>query len=215
MENNELQNIWKNLDSRITPKSKDELKQLLSAKIKATINKFLFSFSISAVICIGLIVFLVITALNRQSDILYQLNNLTLGLITVISLLSSLVSWHKLRNNRNNQPVMYWLERRISLLSRWLTGKYSKLYLFVLPILFILTFLSIHVYYENILYIEVIKTVDSIIGLIAGTIIGLFVSYFGAIKIKKLHLKNLEYLKELHSQLCTVIKVRPIVNNQG
>jgi len=147
---------------------------------------------------------LVITALNRQNDIFYQLNNLALGLITFISLFFSLLSWRKLQNNKYNQPLKDWLEKRISLLSVWLTGRYSKLHLFMIPILYILIVLSIHVYFEHKSFIEVMKTEESIVGLIVGTPIGLFIAFFGTRKIRKYHLKNLEYLKEMHGLLCNV-----------
>lgn len=64
--------------------------------------------------------------------------------------------------------------------------------------------LSIHVYFENKLFIEVIKTEESIIGLIVGVSIGLFVSYYVAGKIRKHHLINLEFLKNLYDRLSNV-----------
>ena len=201
MENNELVNIWGEIDSEINLKSKDELNQLLTEKTKKTINKFLYIVAVSVIICVGLILFLIITALNRNGDIPYQLNNLTLGLITVIALISSLYSWYRLQNNKYNRPLKIWLEERIDLLSRWLTGRNSKLYLFLVPIFYILTVLSIHVYFENKLFVEVIKTEESIIGLIVGAFIGLFVSYYVAGKIRKHHLINLEFLKSLYDRL--------------
>ncbi|HEY4784924.1 MAG TPA: hypothetical protein VIH57_02695 [Bacteroidales bacterium] len=203
MENNELQNIWKNIDSEINLKSKDELNLLLIAKTKKTINKFLYVISISIFVCIGLIVFLIITALDRKTDIYYQINNLTLCLVAVIALVSSLQGWYKMQNNRYNQPLKSWLEERINSLSKELTGRFSKLYLFLIPILYVLTTLSIRVYFENKPFIEVLKTEESVIGLIVSAPIGLFVSYFSAKKIRKYYLKNLEYLKKLHDLLCT------------
>ncbi len=204
MEYKELKDIWNNIDSKINPKSKDELNQLLTAKTRKTINRFIYIISLSVLICIGLLVFLIITTLNRQGDMLYMINNLTLGVITIISFLSLLLSWYKLQNNKYNQPLKDWLEERINLLSGWFTGPYSKLYLFTIPILFILIVLSIHVYFENQSFIDVMKTEESIIGLIAGASIGLYVSYFLAGKIRKYHLKNLENLKEFHGLLCKV-----------
>lgn len=204
MENNELQKIWRTIDIEINPKSKDELNLLLKSKAKQTINKFLIIMSISIIVCIGLIVFLTITSLNRQDDLIYLINNTTLGIVTIISLISGLFSWYKIQNNRYNQPLKNWLDERINLLSRWLTGKFSKLYIFLIPLLYMLTVLSIHVYFENKTFIEVLNTEESIIGLIVGTPIGLFVSYYGTRKIRKYQLKNLEFLKDLHGRLCNV-----------
>jgi hypothetical protein len=204
METNELQNIWKNIDSEINLKTIDELNQSLTIKTKQTINKFLFIFSIDIIVCVGVIVFLILTALNRQDDIIYLINNSILCLITVISLIISLLSWKKLQNNKFNLSLKDWVEQRIKLLSRWLLGKYSKLYIVLIPVLIIMINLSIHVYYEYKPFIEVMKNEESIIGLIVGFPIGLIVSYFVINKIRKYQLKNLEFLKELHSHLCNL-----------
>jgi len=205
MENNELQKIWKTIDIEINQKSKEELNLLLTSKTKQTINKFLVIMSISILVCIGLLIYLTITSLNRQNDLIYLINNATLGIVTIISLISGLLSWYKIQNNKYNQPLKSWLEARINLLSKWLTGRFSKLYLFLIPFLYVLTVLSIHVYFENKSFIEVINTEESIIGLIVGTPVGLFVSYFAVRKIRKYQLHNLEFLKDLHGRLCNVL----------
>jgi competence protein ComGC len=204
MENNELQKIWRSFDTEINQKSKDELKLLLTSKTKQTIGKILVTMSISILICIGLLIYLTITSLNRQNDLIYLINNAMLGIVTIISLVSGVLSWYKLQNNRYNQPLKNWLEDRINLLTKWLTGRFSKLYLFLIPFLYVLIVLSIHVYFENKPFIDVLNTEESIIGLIVGIPIGLFVSYFGVRKIRKYQLNNLEFLKDLHSRLCNL-----------
>ena len=204
MENNELQKIWKTIDTEINQNSKDELNLLLTSKTKQTINKFLVIMSISILVCIGLLIYLTITSLNRQNDLIYLINNVTLGIVTIISLLSGLLSWYKIQNNKFNQPLKNWLEARINHLDKGLTGRFSKLYLFLIPFLCVLTVLSIHVYFENKLFTEVLKAEESIIGLIVGIPIGIFVAYFAVRKIRKYQLNNLEFLKDLHSRLCNV-----------
>jgi hypothetical protein len=204
MKNNEIENIWKNIDSRISPKSIDELNELFTSKTKKTMNKFLYILCIDITVCIGLIIFLVMTALNRQGDIIYQVNNSILCIITLFSFFVSLLSLNKLQNNKYNLSLKDWLEERIKLLSKWLLGKYSKLYIVIIPILIIMINLSIHVYYEHKPFTEVMKQEESIYGLIIGFIIGLLVSYFAINKIRKYQLKNLEFLKELHDALQNV-----------
>jgi len=204
METNDLQNTWKNIGIELNSKTTDELNQLLTSKTRKTINKFLFIIGLDIVVCVGLIIFLILTALNRQSDLIYQVNNSILGLITVISLIASLYSWNKLQNNRYNLSLKDWLEQRIKLLSKWLLGKYSKSYIVVIPILMALIILSIHVYYEYKPFVEVMKNEESIYGLIAGFTIGLFVSFFTVNKIRKYQLKNLEFLNELYGRLCNL-----------
>ena len=201
METNELQNTWKNIDSEINQKSKDELNFLLSLVTRQTVNKFLFIHSIAILSGLGLLIFLTITSLNRQDDLIYLMNNITLGIITIFSLFSGLLSWYKLQNNKYNQPLKIWLEVRINHLSKLLTGKFNNFYILIIPIVYVLTILSIHVYFENRPFIEVLNTEESYYGLIAGTIIGLSVSFFAAYKIRRYELKNLEFLKELYSRL--------------
>lgn len=204
MENIELQNIWKTIDNEINPKSKDELSLLLKSKAKQTLNKFIFILSTSILISIGLIIFLLITALKRQDDLIYLTNNALLGILVIVSLTSGVLSWYKIQNNKFSLPLKDWLSERISLLSKWLTGKFSKLYFFVIPILYVLTVLSIHVYFENKSFIEVLHTEESVIGLIVGAPIGLFVSFFVVRKIRRYQLQNLNFLKDLYGRLCNI-----------
>lgn len=202
METDRLQNIWKNNDTKIKLKTINELDQCLAAKSRQTINKFRIFFVIDTFVCVGVIVFLIITALNRQGDTLYQANNAVLSLITLISLVISLMSWNRLHNNKFNLPLKEWVEERIRLLSKWLLGKYSKLYIALIPILLVMINISIHVYYEYKPLVEVLKNEESAIGLILGFIIGGFVSFYAINKIRRYQIKNLGYLKEIHAQLC-------------
>lgn len=204
MENKELQKIWKNIDAEVNPKSKDELNLLLISKTKQTINKFLAIISFSILVSVGLLVYLIITTLNRPGDFIYLINNVTLGVVTIASLFSSLISWRKLQNYKYDQPLKNWLEVRIKLLSKWLTGRFSNSYIFLIPFLYLLTVLSIHVYFENKSFIEVLHTEESIIGLIVAIPIGLFVSYYAVRKIRKYQRYNLEFLKDLLGRLHNV-----------
>jgi len=201
MENSELQSIWKSINTEIHEKSKDELNLLLKSKAKQTINKFIAIMSISIVVSVGLLVFLTITLMNRQNDLVYLINNFTLGIVTIISLTAGLISWYKLQNNKYHQSLEQWLSNRIDLLSGWLTGKRSKLYLFLIPVLYILTVLSIHVYFEQKPFLEVLNTEDSVFGLIVAAPVGLFISYYAVRKIRKFQLQNLQFLKDLHHRI--------------
>jgi len=201
METNEFQNIWNNIDSEIKLKSKEELNQIFTVKTRKILNKFLFIFTVDIITCAGLIIFLVITTFNRPGDLIYQINNSLLGIITAFAFFASLLSLNKLQNNEFNIPLKEWLEQRITLLTKWLLGKYSKSYIVLLPILVLMIILSIHVYYEYKPFVEVMKNEESIIGLIVGYPIGLLVAFYAINKIRKFELKNLEYLKELHQRL--------------
>lgn len=202
MENSELQKIWKTLDNEINPKSKDELNLLLKSKAKQILNKFIVIISTSILTSVGLMVFLIITAIKRQDDLMYVINNTTLGLLVIVSLISGVLSWYKIQNKKFSLSLKDWLGERIDLLSKWLTGKFSKLYLFIIPILYVLTLLSIHVYFENKSFMDVFHSEESVIGLIIATPIGLFVSFFTVRKIRRYQLQNLNFLKDLYSRLC-------------
>ena len=204
MENIELQKIWKDADREIHQKSKDELNLLLTYVTRQTINKFLFTMGAGILSGLGLLVFLTYTSLNRQNDLIYLINNITLGVIALISIVSGLMSWYKLQKKESNQSLRSWLEVRINNLSKLVKGKSNKLYVLILPIVYALTVLSIHVYFENKPFLEVLGTEESMIGLIIGTPIGLFVSYFVVRKIRKQELNNLEFLKDLYDRLCNV-----------
>ena len=204
MENNELQNTWKNIDAEINRNTTDELDQYLTTKCRQTMNKFLFLKGIDIMTAIGLIAFLIITAFNRMGDLIYQTNNMILGVITLSASVVSFLSLIKLQSNRFNLPLKELLELKIKLLSKWLLGKYSKLYIVLIPFLVAMIMVSIHVYYEYKPFLEVMKNAESIYGMAAGFTVGLFVSLFAVSKIRKYQLKNLEFLKDLHGQLCNI-----------
>jgi len=161
MKDNELKNTWINIDAEINRKTTDELDQYLTAKCRKTMNKFIFLISIDIVTAIGLIAFLISTSFNRQGDLIYQTNNLILGLITLSALVISFFSLKKLQGNRFNLPLKELLEQRIKLLAGWLLGKYSKLYIVLIPVLVAMIMLSIHVYYEYKPFLEVMKDGES------------------------------------------------------
>lgn len=202
MENNDLINIWKNTDNSIKIKSVPELSILLEKKIKSRIGKFLLILSIDIAVCSGLISFLLFTVLTRQNDLIYIVNNTILIIFTLFSLITSIISIKKLQNKKNEVPVKDWLKIKIEALSNWLTGRYSKLYIIIIPILLIMITSSIHIYFENKSSIEVLKDEESIIGLIFGIIAGIIVSYYAVNKIRKFQINNLIHLKKLYIELC-------------
>ena len=204
MENNELQKIWKNADLEIHQKSRVELNLLLTSITRQTLNKYLLIVGFGILSALGLIIFLTVTSLNRQDDTIYLINNITLGIIALISLVSGLMSWYKLQNKDYNLPLRDWLTVMINHLTKLVKGKSNRLYVFILPFIYALTILSIHVYFENKPFLEVLGTGESIISLIIGAPIGLFVAYIAVGKIRKQQSKNLEFLKDLHDRLGNV-----------
>lgn len=202
MENDELQKIWKESDREIHQKSREELDLLLTSITRNTINKFLYVMGAGILSGAGLLVFLTYTSLNRLNDPIYLLNNITLGIIASLSIISGLISWYKIQDNEPDQSLRSYLEARISYLTGLIKGKLNKLYVVILPVIYVLTILSIHVYFENKPFLEVLETEESMTGLIIGTPIGLIVSFYAVRKIRKHELTNLEFLKDLYNRLC-------------
>ena len=201
MENNELQAIWKTLDTGGQQKSKEELQLLLRSKARHTMNRFVTETLISILISAGLFVYLIITSINRADDMYYLAINIILLVITLISLVSGYLSWKTLRGSPSDQPLKVWLEKRTRVLTKWLYGRYCKLHLYLIPPLFILILLSIHVYFEYKPFLEVLNNAESVTGLLVALPIGLFVSFFTAGRIRRLRKQQLEFLLDLQTRL--------------
>lgn len=198
MENNDLQNIWKGIDSGISQKSKDELYSLLMEKASRAINKFLAIIIVSVSCSVGLILWLILTSVNRPDDKIFLINNAMIGLITICALAAGITNWHKLQDKRFDQPVKQWLEERIIHLSKNRTRPFARLYILLLPLMCIMITLSIHVYYENSSFREVLRAGDSIAGLVAGITTSIAAALFVNLRLRKFTSANLEYLKDLH-----------------
>ncbi|MDZ7739666.1 MAG: hypothetical protein U5K32_11505 [Bacteroidales bacterium] len=208
MENNELQSIWRTVNSDIKQKSKDELNLLLTSKARQVFTEFLFLNIIAIPVCIGLMVWLIISTANRIDDIPYVTNNILLGTIVLFALFYGIREWQRFKRNKKNKPVKGWLEIEINLLSKWLIGKYRRINLYLIPMLYILTFLSIHVYYSDQYFIEVFHSDkflnEDIWGLIIFTPILFAGLFYGLIKLRKYQIKKLQFLKDLHTRLSNV-----------
>jgi hypothetical protein len=206
MENNELQKIWKTIDTEINQKSKDELNLLLTSKARQEFNQFLFFDIIAIPVCIGLMVWLIISTANRIDDMLYAANNILLGSIVLFALFYIIREWRRFKRSKIDKPVKEWLGIEINLLSKWLIGKYRRINFYLIPILYILAVLSIHVYYSNLYFIEVFRS-DKFInedmwGLIIFTPILFAGLYYSLIKLRRHQMKKLQFLKDLHERLC-------------
>jgi len=57
--------------------------------------------------------FLTITSIKRQDDLIYLINNSTLGLLTIVSFLAGVLSWLKIQNGKFNLSLTYWLNSLI------------------------------------------------------------------------------------------------------
>lgn len=201
MENNDLLKLWNSVDFSKNTRSIEELNLLLGFKARQSLNRIMLITALSVFVSVGLLTFLLITSLARLNDFYYLLNNTILALITLFSLVSGIYSWHRIANTPLNLSLKEWLEWNIDLLSRWIEGRHFQLYKFLIPFLYLLVVLSIHVYFEEKLFIEVLSTEESLIGLCFGTIAGLSVAFYGVAKIRKYQLKNLDFLRNMLKRL--------------
>jgi cytochrome bd-type quinol oxidase subunit 2 len=204
MENNELQKIWKSADSDILYQSKKELNLLLTSKAKQVLSGFLLGNIISAAVSIGVTVWLIISASNRINDKLYVANNVLLGIIIIIAMIAGFRYAYQFRVSKMNQPVKEWLDERIHLLSVWLTGSFRNIEFYLFPVLFILTFLSIHVYYAELSFIEVFQSDkflnEDMWGMIIFIPLLLAGGFYSLKKIRKYHTEKLQFLKDLRNR---------------
>lgn len=198
MKENNIQSAWQKIDSEMQPETNEELNNKLKLKSKKIMNKFLFSTGISGIISAGVIVFLVIATVNRWEDIYYRTINFVLGLIILFSFGSAINSFFFLLNAPKNIPLKQALTKRKEKISKWLS---SKLPYFILPVICMLLMLSIHVYFEQNHFAEVITTEESFFGLIIGLTIGLTVAWFAMKKIRKSQLSHLKHLDELFEEM--------------
>lgn len=201
MEDKELQKIWRSADSEIYLRSREEINLLLNSVTRQTMNKFLLVLGFGILSSAGLLIFLTVASVNRYGDLLFLINNILLGLIATISLISALASWVRLQKREYHQSLKSWLEEKITYLIKMIRGKSQKIYLIILPIVYILTVMSIRVYFENKPFLEVLQTEEAVIGLIVGAPVGLLVAFLAVRKIHKNQLANLEFLEDLHNRL--------------
>jgi cytochrome bd-type quinol oxidase subunit 2 len=204
MENNELQKIWKSAESDFLHKSREELNLLLASKAKQVLSGFLIGNIISAVVCIGVAVWLIISTSNRINDKLYVANNVLLGIIVIFAMIAGIRYVYQFRVSKMNRPVKEWLDERINLLSVWLTGSFKNIEFYLFSVLFILTFLSIHVYYAELSLIEVFQSDkflnEDLWGMIIFIPLLLAGGFYSLIKIRKHHKEKLQFLKDLRNR---------------
>jgi uncharacterized membrane protein YqjE len=201
MKNNDLQKIWKSINSKIESKSENELQRILESKSRKILNKFYFINLATIFITVGFFTFLTISVINRWDDIYYRINNLSIGIVSIIALVSELYTLKLFRNNKSAYSLKEWIEKSISYMSIELRQRISY---YILPLIAIPSILSIHVYYSHDSFTDIFKDEESMYGLILGFIVGVIVGYIFINRYRKYQTKNLNYLKELYDRLCNV-----------
>ena len=208
MENSELQRIWKTLDAGVNQRSEEELNLLLASKARQVYNEFLIVNLTAVPVCAGVLVWLIFSTANRLNDGLYVANNMILGTIVLFAFVYGISEWKRFKRNKRDKPVKDWLEREISLLSKWLVGKYQRIDFYLVPVLYMLTFLSFHVYYSGLYFKDVFRSEkfleEDMWGIIIFTPILFAGLFYSLIKLRRHQVKKLQFLKDLHNRLCNV-----------
>jgi hypothetical protein len=199
MENNELQNIWKNINSGINnTKNKKELDDILRAKVKAIFNEDQYFIAFSFAIGIGFMLFLAAVTILRRDDIYLVINNVLLALLVIYFQIMKIRKFYQLNNYQPNLSVKEWLKHRIDILSKYL---YDNTVYFILPVGFILALFSVDVFMASKPFIEVIRDEKLIVGMFAGFVIGLNIAFISVKRIRKRQLGNLKDLENLYEQI--------------
>jgi hypothetical protein len=180
---------------------KEKLADMLDAKVRSVIRRFVVVTGISVLTSIVVLAFLVFAAISRKEDMLYGVNNALLAFITLGSLLSAVYSMVRLNDRENSMSLKEYVEREVKLISGSLYGRYSRVYLIVIPVTFILLLFSINIYFGNRSMAEVLSSEEGISALMAGFVIGLPVSFFVYKRLRRYHIGNLEKLKDLQKQI--------------
>ena len=201
MKDEELKLAWECVRQENTRVSRMEINDILDRKIKETKRGFYKILGISAFVSFTVIVLLIKASIERSSDELYVLNNVVLGLITLLSFVSALYSWYKLSYNNYAVSIKVCLERDIKMIAGSLYGRSRNVHLAVIPVIFTLLLLSIHTYFSGIRMKEILGREESVVALAAGFIIGMAVSFYVMKKLREYQVRNLEILINLYAKI--------------
>ncbi|HKJ40690.1 MAG TPA: hypothetical protein VKA27_01305, partial [Sunxiuqinia sp.] len=105
-------------------------------------SRFYISTFATLLITIGFITFLILTVINRWDDVYYRINNLSIGIVTLVALVSELFSLNTFRKKQSGFSLKEWLEKSISLINKDLKQRISY---YIIPFIAVPTILSIHV----------------------------------------------------------------------
>ena len=200
METDILKSIWKDVDYDRESLSKEALNEILSKKVRNTKRRFFVVIGISAAVSIVVLTLVLMASVKRRVDIFYLINNALLATITLVSLFSAVYSWYRLQKNDYALSLKDNLERDIEMISNSLNGRFRNIHLIVIPVIFILLVLSINVYFEERMFVEMFSTGSSIAALIAGVAVGLPVSFYVHRNIRNYQKRNLEELEALYEK---------------
>lgn len=199
MENNDLQNLWKNnIDRYIADYSKEDLKNILVNKAKNSIRG-LYSFEILSVVCGVFSFFLVIASINHKNDIAYVINNILLIAIMVFALVGNIWSYQKMNDYKTDEPLKKWLKIRISYIEKSIN--YNLAFSLPIPILLIMINISTMAYIKNMSFVETIFSPAFLLSLLISFALIIPINYFGGKRQRKKGMEIIQNLKEIYNQI--------------
>lgn len=179
METLDINKIWNEIDGLIGKFDKEQLKSILMKKNRKIFYDFVIMLSVSALSCLGFIIYLVISAFLMYPDMYYMMINLLLILFLTIILISSIRVIKKLNVEITEKVNLHdVVQQRVGILEQTCTQfKYQNL----LSVVFLVLFnLSIHLLIQRKPFLEIffnpVSLLSLAIGLITSITIGLYLS---------------------------------------
>jgi hypothetical protein len=199
METNELKEIWIELDGVLTKSSQAELKDVLITKTRKSLNKFRLFYLADITICFSVIIFLLLTAFQRQGDVLYLINNGTLFIFMLYAMIFCLFYIKNLQKTIPGIDNLYeLLESQVQLLSKSQNIKYDFI---LIPFISTLLMLSINVNFSSGTYIQAFQKEENLWGLVFGFITGTIVGFYSYFKLNNFYKEELTILKNYQNEL--------------
>lgn len=200
---NDLRNIWTEVEGELIPKSESELNDILLQKSTEVMSRFKWLSGIGISICIGVLTFLVISSVSLRNDVLYLINNALLAFFLVDALVYNIRFIRDLDYTTGGSSNVYTiLNEKARKIERALKQKNQIL---LLPVISLLLLISIHVYFSSGSFIVMFQDEESMWGLSFGFLSGLIVSIYFERKINRKQQKDLKrlrkYLLEMKSAL--------------
>jgi len=199
MENNEFKNIWVEVDGILTPKSPDELRNILSTKAKRIVKRYGAATLGSIILCAAVVAFSITGIIKYASDAYYVINNVLLSLVAMVYLVYYLMLKRKL-----SYSVSVKLPVRDSIQKAWyvLTGAMKvRLEMILAPFLGLFLMLAIHRYFESNDLLSLLQDEETIWGLLFGITAAAFAGIFIFREIRKYFNNQLQILHHYMDQL--------------
>jgi cytochrome c oxidase subunit IV len=199
MENNEFKNLWVEVDGMLTPKSPDELKQILGMKAKKILKRYGTVTLGSIILCVAVVAFSIAGIIKHASDAYYVINNILLSLVTMVYLVYYLILKRKL-----SYSVIVKLPVLKSIQNVWyvLSGVMKRKIEMILALfLGLFLMLAIHRYFESTELLSLLKDEETIWGLLLGIAVAAITGVFIFRELHKYFGNELQILNHYIDQL--------------